>query len=655
VRTFRVDVQALRGLAVLLVVLYHARVPGLVAGYLGVDVFFVISGFLITGLIRRQLERGHFRFSDFYFRRAKRLLPAAYVTFLTTLVIAPFLLDGIVLRDFGLQMIGALTFTGNVVLWQQTGYFEGASALKPLLHVWSLAVEEQYYLILPALLVFTAPRHWLPGAVVISAGSLAVCIVGGYQSPSATFYLLPARAWELALGSVGALIAPRSGLHRLAGLLFVPAVLALLAIPFFPLRAVHPALNTVAVCVSTLIVILRDHPVLNATMPARLLAKVGDFSYSLYLVHWPIFAFPRNAWVGLEPALPGIVRLACVLVSMVSGYLLYRGVEAPVRRADLRLSRSLLVRAAAVTVLLLVTTVTIVTMRNTANLSEMRRMNQGFGSACDHQSGRMTPDRRCRNSDTPSILVWGDSMAMHLIPGLVATSGASGVVQATRSSCGPMLGVAWFGGGSQPGADGSDPRHPVRNRAEAERCIEFNASVLDYLTTAPSVDVVILSGLIELEVAPANHLLQETGGHGDTAAGPDPVIAGLQRTVRAVRALGKRVVFVAPPPAADFNIGSCLERSLTGRLVFGAAPDCAVPIEAYQRRRSSVRSLLARLPEEVDLAVFSFEALLCGNTSCRTSMDATFLYRDDMHFSHDGSRAVAELVSLARTLTQMAR
>ena len=208
----RIDIQALRGLAVLLVVFYHARLGPPVAGYLGVDIFFVISGFLITGLVRKSIERGDFSFTQFYFRRAKRLLPAAYVTFLVTVLCAPVILGSEELNDLVAQVVGAVTFTANIVLWQQAGYFEGPAELKPLLHVWSLSIEEQYYFLLPASLVLIPRRFWLPAAIATAALSLALCIVGGYWKPIATFYLLPTRAWELAIGSIGALV-----IHRHAG------------------------------------------------------------------------------------------------------------------------------------------------------------------------------------------------------------------------------------------------------------------------------------------------------------------------------------------------------------------------------------------------------------------------------------------------------
>jgi peptidoglycan/LPS O-acetylase OafA/YrhL len=242
----------------LLVLAHHARVPLIHGGYLGVDLFFVLSGFLITTLVAKEIKAGSFSFSGFYWRRAWRLLPAAYATLALCVAIAPFLVTNREMREFVAQVWGAVTFTANFVLWQQTGYFERAAELKPLLHVWSLSIEEQYYFVLPALLFFLRPSKWLAAAVLMTVCSFVLCIFVTYESPAAAFYWLPTRAWEMGLGSVAAVLAPR--LHGLSfrgkqhvGLL---GLLAIAGIALFPLSKVHPGVDALIACVATVGIVL---------------------------------------------------------------------------------------------------------------------------------------------------------------------------------------------------------------------------------------------------------------------------------------------------------------------------------------------------------------------------------------------------------------
>ena len=641
-RTIRADIQALRGLAVLLVVLYHAKVPMVRAGYLGVDIFFVISGYLITRLVKNQIEEGRFGFADFYARRMRRLLPAAYTTFLATALAAAVLLNGGELRDFRAQLAGALAFAGNFVLWQQSGYFEGAAALKPLLHVWSLAIEEQYYLLLPASLVFVPRRLWTPGALAVLLSSLGLCVFLGARDPGATFYLMPTRAWELAIGSVGALALDHlnwEGSGWGDAMYWVSAA-ALVGIPLRPLGGAHPGLNALVVCAATLAVILARKEALAVELPGRILGWFGDISYSLYLVHWPLFAFLHNVWFGYEPQR---VRYALVLLSVALAYLQYRFVETPFRRSNLRLDWKTAGWVLAGTAL--IAAIPFVEMRRRAggpDYNHIRRVNYGFSRDC-HFTGDYSTRPGCNLGGEPSILLWGDSFAMHLVEGISKNRGGVGVVQATQGSCGPLLGLAVFERDYQG----------TSNRGKADSCTQFNDSVVRYLARPESPGTVVIASAFSSYLWERYRVLED--GQHEREPGIETTLRHFKRTVDAVRAAGKRVVVVAPMPGAGFNIGNCLERKMSGRWIAGPFASCEFPLARYHLWQAPMIEMLKRIQREADVDVIGFEDLLCPDGMCRTTWEGKFLYRDDWHLSYGGSEVVARHSGLVGQILAKAR
>lgn len=643
----RTDIQALRGFAVLIVLLYHAKISFVSAGYLGVDIFFVISGFLITRLIKNGVESGNFRFSDFYFRRAKRLLPAAYVTFLATALLAPFFLTSTEMADFQAQIIGAVTFTANIVLWRQSGYFEGTAELKPLLHVWSLAIEEQYYFLLPAVLVFIPRRFWLRTAMIALFASLILCFVMLQRKPAATFYLLPTRGWELTIGSIGAIVVVGARLHKLLNIVFWPALVGVLVLPFIKLETDHPGVSALLICLATLVLILRKHPILSKGSGMHGLSRIGDISYSLYLVHWPLFAFLNNVWIaetGGEQ--PTGTRVALIPLSFVLAYLLNRYVEVPLRRTDNRWNIRVLARTVTASIgLILITAGIAHSVSSTKDYGYVRRINHGFGVACEFTEN-FEPIPACRNSDKPEILFWGDSFAMHLVPGILGVKGgATPIVQATRSVCGPLIGLAVQ-------AD------RVYDRKWGEDCIHFNDSVVNYLKTAGSVTVIVLSSPFGQFVSEGGRLLKRNeldGTYRIVDAGVAEAVEGLKRTADAIRAMGKQVVVVAPPPASGFDIGRCTERIDRNLPTMGVAKGCMIDTTAYRKHMSSVLELMEALPQHAGIEVISFDPYLCEGSLCKTNMDGTFIYRDGGHFSHEGSVFMANKMSLVELIRRGAK
>lgn len=353
--SFRPDIEGLRAVAVLLVLAYHARVPGLTGGYIGVDVFYVVSGFLITGLIVRELQAtGRLDLPAFYARRARRLLPAALVVIAATVVASAIILPPLRMVDVAGDAAAASLYVSNVrFAAQATDYLQAELDPSPLLHFWSLGVEEQFYLFWPALLFAVAGRRTSVRRigvtiVVIAVISLALSIVWTSTEAPLAFFLLPARAWELAVGAGLALAAGRiARIPSVAATAAVVVGLAMIAIgavtfglatPFPGTAALLPVAGAALVIAGGLRQPLGPVSRLVAIPPMR---WIGGISYSLYLWHWPLLVLPAAA-VGAP--LPGPVRLGLVGLAFVLAEASRRWVEDPIRHGRvsmLRPSRSL--------------------------------------------------------------------------------------------------------------------------------------------------------------------------------------------------------------------------------------------------------------------------------------------------------------------------
>ena len=344
---FRSDLEGLRAVAVLLVLLYHAEIPGFGGGFVGVDVFFVLSGFLITGLIVRELaETGTVSLPAFYARRARRLLPAALLVIVVTVVVSVWLLPPLRIPDIAGDGASAALYVSNIrFAVQSTDYLQSTAAPSPLLHYWSLGVEEQFYLLWPALLLIVAGRRAggvrriAFAIVVVAAASLVLSIVlTGIAAPWA-FFSLPTRAWELALGAIIAVsltplsrLTERQGAAACAigiGLIVVSALVIGPTTPFPGLAALLPTVGT------ALVIAAGVRPGLTA--PGRLLSQppfrfLGRISYSLYLWHWPILVVPAAA---LETGLAWPARVALALLSIPVAAASQRWVEEPIHRGRL--------------------------------------------------------------------------------------------------------------------------------------------------------------------------------------------------------------------------------------------------------------------------------------------------------------------------------
>ena len=339
--SYRAEIDGLRALAVIPVMLFHAGADVFSGGYVGVDVFFVISGFLITSIIYREVCKGQFSYLNFYERRARRIFPALYLVTFTAIIPAWFLLIPSDFRDFSENIIGVVTFSSNIVLWLQSDYFSQEAELKPLLHTWSLAVEEQYYVFFPVLLMALhqlVRKYTIHCLVVILVISLLLSHWVVSRMPTANYYLLPTRAWELFIGSVVALLYTcqpwnsfEQSLRRYVnGISLFGLTLIIVPIFTFNSQTPFPSLWAAIPTVGTALFILFAKPstLAHNVMINPFFVSIGIISYSAYLWHQPVYAFARLQ--TLWPA-SGLVMACAFGMSLLLAYASWRFVEQPLR------------------------------------------------------------------------------------------------------------------------------------------------------------------------------------------------------------------------------------------------------------------------------------------------------------------------------------
>jgi peptidoglycan/LPS O-acetylase OafA/YrhL len=592
-------------------------IPGFHYGYLGVDIFFVISGFLITSIVSRGLARDKFSFKEFYLRRAKRLLPASFVTILATIIAAKLFLPPMQIESLKQQIIGALTFSTNFVLLSQAGYFDLESATKPLLHMWSLAVEEQFYFFVPALLAFTPAKHWRKILVVLAIASFVGCLYLSLSNQSAAFYLLPTRAWELLIGSIASMLVHSAAVKNVTSKLAIPAFAVLLASPFFNSGLSHPGLDAVVVCFATAIVLLANHRLINSKVWSPI-EKAGDISYSLYLVHWPIIAI-ANASIGTESM---TVKATLLAASLVTAIALYNLVEKPFRVMQYGFKPSLVVFP-ALTLALFGLSHSFLKVQSAEKIEKLFAPNYGLDRSCGTNIYKDT--EKCRTSQDPKIIVWGDSYAMHNIPGLSQAQKID-IRQATRSACAPFLNTA-------PNTKRSD------FEAQARQCVGFNDSTFKFISDTPSIKTVILAGSYGQYMQDTFESISfDTSGVMQVEKStPERAMKDMQVVVEKLKALGKQVVIISPPPPINTTIVSCIQAEMASPSLTNQSSKCLLDRKLFERSHKNVLNLMKYAETSLGAKVIYLSDALCDAKSCKTIIDGVPIYRDPGHLSNTGS------------------
>lgn len=350
---YRKDIDGLRAIAVLAVLFFHLDPAYLTAGYLGVDIFFVISGYLITRIVYSEVLSQKYTYTNFYVRRSKRILPPLYFMIILTLIAGYFILLPYDFYKTGISILAAILFASNMQFALRTGdYFSSDSSEWPMLHTWSLSVEEQYYFALPLALIFFIKYLKLNLITVMCVFAFASFALAEYMSAKSnlagiSYYILPTRMGELLAGSILAIIHAKGTLEKShSNLLATVATAALIAtLVFFDKQFVFPGFSALLACVPIVLIIHSEGTWVNRLLENRLIVWIGLLSYSLYLFHWPVLAFARYILNTTEGYLhlPFTTQLICLALIFLLSTLSYYAVERPLRRLNVVGIRALVV------------------------------------------------------------------------------------------------------------------------------------------------------------------------------------------------------------------------------------------------------------------------------------------------------------------------
>ncbi|MCL3881745.1 acyltransferase family protein [Marivita sp. GX14005] len=649
---YRPDIDGLRALAVLPVVLFHADVSGLSGGFVGVDIFFVISGFLITSIIHREIAAGTFSIRRFYERRARRILPALTVVMAATLALGYWLLMPSEYEDTARAAISASLFVSNILFWTETGYFSPGIYDQPLLHTWSLAIEEQFYIFFPPLMMLLAAfrrgaLRWIAALTILS---FALSALTTQMRPDMGYYLLPWRAWELGVGSLIALSIADMRFSRkvLEVMGFVGFGLIAYAVFIFDKTTVFPgAAAMIPVAGAALLIVAGKE---RDTLSFRLLSLaplvwIGLISYSLYLWHWPVIVFYQQITLD-RPDLAGclIVFSVSILLAWASWAFVERPFRKPVGRglAGWELGRPEYVLGAGV---LSVPALSLIILQSAglpgrlpAEAVRLASFSQDRHPSLRDCTARWdawrAPSDPClfgASGDAgPDIAIWGDSHAAALLPEVEAAAirNQRRLAYLSRSGCLPV---------------------PDTERLDGKtgRCNEYGTGALDYLIRTDSIGTVILVsryamasrgyltdyGLAERDWGPTVFADAQTGRWPEDRR-LERLMDKFDSTVARLRAAGRDVVIVYPVP----EIGHKVPETLAKLSLHGRTPErFGLSQAAFDARNADVIAALDTISARYDAERIVPHDALCSEGHCAVIRNGIPLYYDDDHLSSAGA------------------
>lgn len=642
--SYRKDIDGLRAVAVLSVIFFHSGFGFFPGGYVGVDIFFVISGFLITTILYKEIEAGDFSLARFYEKRIRRIFPALFSVIVFSLLFGAIFYAPEDLDKLAKSVRYTVIFFSNYFFARETGYFETSAELEPLLHTWSLAVEEQYYIVFPAILLTL--KKFVKSKLLLCLGflfvlSFIVSLMSVIGSEESRFYVTEGRVWELLIGSFLAL-----NLFPVTHNLIIKNTLSILgliliswAVLFFDKETIFPGYLALVPTTGAALVIysgMGGHSgklYVAEFLGSKLMVYIGLVSYSLYLWHWPLIVFAEHLLI--RPLSIDESLLLLVLMGVIS-FFSWKYIEQPFRKnTDLNNQKKVFITTVSVMVALFIVCLVI---KATDGLA-MRSSKpvdiewEKWGQCNDSYKTSVVGGDECQLGQTgvaPNFMLWGDSHARAIAPGvsLSAESFEQAGVIASINGCPPLLGL-----GSQ----------------KVEECFLFNDKVLEYIKSHPDVKVIILSarwatyiegGLYEVN---ANNLPLLSGApiNDKSLYSNNTAIMNraLQRTVEKLRDLDRKVVLMNQVPDVGHNVESI---SFIAEIRNRNVNELIAPsLESYINHNKPVKRLFDKLQNSIEI-VEPYK-LLCDDKKCDVQRGTSLLYKDDNHLSSYGAKKISAI------------
>lgn len=640
---YRKEIDGLRALAVLPVVLYHAGAKSISGGFLGVDVFFVISGYLITSIIVNDLNQKKFSIATFYEKRARRILPALTLIMTVVIIMGAIFLSPKDLKDLSQSLFATIFFVSNIYFYMSSGYFSVGSDELPLLHTWSLAVEEQYYIIFPLLLMFLWKKGLSTKAIIYTVSAIAVLsFVASYfivtLDTSANFYLLSSRAWELLAGALLALnykYFDNSRQKIKEVISTIGLVLLLLCYAFFSNKLPHPSWPTLFPVLATFCILAYSrNTFVGRLLSTNILVYFGAISYSLYLWHQPVFAFVRIK--GIEE-FSLLLSLSLVLLTIALSHFTLKYIETPFRNRQFLDSRSIYKLSISCIVIFGV-------LGLAGHFTE--GVKARFDESIDfdsisispkryqcHTSGidYLTPQQACNFFDEkPSVAVLGDSHGVELsyMLGHYLKKHKRSLLQLTFSGCPPAINFDT----TTPGC-----KKWLRESIEHINNIsEIDTVVLIFRHTAYlSGDNIEANNQELFDIGPSDHLVNRDKSSVSNVK--NRYYSSFESIVVDLLNHQKKIVIISPIPELKKNI----KKIITPLTIFNA-PVSGASFETdliFQKNRNAyINEWLNTFAKKHKMVTYlDSNKPFCNESKCLSIIDGKSMYFDDDHLSLDGS------------------